>query len=176
MRMPRAVCHAWFLLLTKLPLLKSLLINIKYSSSHDECEAGAGGKATVPTSKRVHFEGGNLAGSALASASAHSKSSLSIRKRRRRRGRESSRGKSEDDELEKRDGPRATFGFGRERDCSINEIGWRREGGGGAAVSLAQPRGRGEAAGIDWQGRSKCQKRFLICATLGSSNNKTGNK
>lgn len=44
------------------------------------------GKATVPTSKRVHFEGGNLAGSALAlaSSSAHSKSSLSIRKTRRR--------------------------------------------------------------------------------------------
>lgn len=89
-----------------------------------------------------------------------------------------SRGRTEDDELENHDGPRATFSFGRERDCSINEIGWRREGeGGGGAVSLAQPRGRGEGGCWDRQtGRSKCQKCFLICATLGSSNNKTGNK
>lgn len=67
-----------------------------------------------------------------------------------------SRGRAEDDELEKHDGPRATFSFGRERDCSINEIGWRREGeGGGGAVSLAQPRGRGERGCWDRQTGAK---------------------
>lgn len=88
------------------------------------------------------------------------------------------RSRGREEELEKHDGPRATFSFGRERDCSINEIGWRREGkGGGGAVNLAQPRGREEGGCWDREtGRSKCQKCFLICATLGSSNNKTGNK
>lgn len=73
-----------------------------------------------------------------------------------------SRGRAEDDELEKHDGPRATFSFGRERDCSINEIGWRREGkGGGGAVNLAQPRGREEgAAGIDRRGEANVKSVF----------------
>lgn len=55
----------------------------------------------MPTSKRVHFEGGNLAGSALASASssAHSKSSLSMRKRRGRRGREMKSKRAAEEEL-----------------------------------------------------------------------------
>lgn len=56
---------------------------------------------------------------------------------------ERSRRKAEDDEQEKHDEPRVTFGFGREHDCSINEIGWSRAGGGGGTVSLTSRRGRG---------------------------------